>query len=131
VLLQQPHDLRVVLLGRGLHLGGPVIDIPVVADPVDQLVVLRRLLGAEVLEMLGRKGAQQKIVLQHSALARLVQKPGGEVFFWLILKNTYGKNSLVGCTTDAKLRSAIDDEEKRNLEFKSYFSVLHFKIKII
>jgi len=58
----------------GLGIGGPVEYIPVVADSIDQLIVLGGLLGIEVLQMLGHKSAQQEIVFQHSAFPALIQK---------------------------------------------------------
>jgi hypothetical protein len=69
MLLQQIHNLVVVLIRRWLHLCRPVEDVPVVRRLVDQLVVELRLLHVKVFEVALSEGAEEQAVLQHSALS--------------------------------------------------------------
>lgn len=69
VLLQQFHDFSVELGRRWLRFGGPVIDVPVVADTIDELVIDGGLLCTELLQIFLHEGAKQQIVLQHAAFA--------------------------------------------------------------
>uniref|UniRef100_A0A0E9QBZ8 Uncharacterized protein n=1 Tax=Anguilla anguilla TaxID=7936 RepID=A0A0E9QBZ8_ANGAN len=54
---------------------GPVVDVPVVARLVDQLVVLLQLGRRHGVQVLLGKQTQQDAVLQHASLAALVQEP--------------------------------------------------------
>lgn len=74
MLLQQFHDFSIELRRRWLRFGGPVIDVPVVADTIDELVIDGGLLSREFLQVFFHEGAQQQIVLQHAAFARLIQQ---------------------------------------------------------
>lgn len=56
--------------GVGLFLAGPVVDVPVVL--VEEEVVLGQFLGCHCREILRRKGGEEKIRLEGSALPRLV-----------------------------------------------------------
>lgn len=74
VLLQHRHYLIVVLFRNRFQISGPVIDVPVVGHVVYQVVVLGDLFGGHGGKVLGHEGAEQQVVLQHSAFPRLIDE---------------------------------------------------------
>lgn len=57
VQLQQLHDLCIVFRGRWLNARCPIVEVPIVAHAIDKLVVERRLMGIEILQIFVRKCA--------------------------------------------------------------------------
>ena len=60
MLLEERHDIAVVLRWHLLPAHYPVVDLPVIARPVDQVVIATKLLWSQELQVLVSKRTEDK-----------------------------------------------------------------------
>lgn len=64
-----------ILYRRGFNFSGPIVNVPIIWRAIDELVILFQLTVIESFQVFCNKSAQQEVILEHAAFARLINQP--------------------------------------------------------